>query len=562
MNIRQFIKKIPPVILERGEDYYHQGAITDLNRNTHGTWIAEVEGNYDDYVVEIETNEKGEIEDYYCNCPYDGAICKHIAAVTLKLDEEGLITKAKNKKDSLLESSWQQMVNNADAGELREFIIDFASHDKNLRHEIKLRFAKPESGPQKDNMAFYQAQISACFDRYERHGYIDYNAAFQATSHVEDFLTKAENYLKKGHPEEAFGIAAAIVIESSIAIQNMDDSSGQCGGIIYGALKIIETILTENKSPELNQSIFNWLKEEAKNPDYSNYGIDELEPLYFNTAIMHKKFNDAHALINNNLQELITTDSWTKNYYTTKYLQYKIELLKAEGKSEEALQIVEENIHLNDFRKIKARQLIEEKKYDEAEQCIHAGIAQSRKEGYFGLETDWHKQLLELYITTNDKIRQLEVTRWLFKGESGNRTEHLKNLKKLLAKKDWPAERDELISWTRKNDEYYLFKFYEFEGMKAELFDLLKKRPSFNQLRNYESLLMDDYADEFLELYRISLNQIAERSSSRGQYAELARNLKLVKKLNGGENLVRILLASYRDIYKRRRAMMEELSAV
>mgnify|MGYP006290927129 CR=1 FL=1 len=563
MYIQQFIKHISPVILERGEEYYHHRAITELNRNTHGTWIAEVEGNYDDYVVEIETNEKGEIEDYYCNCPYDGPICKHIAAVALKIEEEGLMTKAKNGKDSTRESSWQQMVKDVGAEELRNFIIDYATHDKNLRHEIKLRFAKPESGSQKDNMAFYQSQIAMCFDQYERHGYIDYNSTFEAIKDVSDFLIKAENYLKKGYYMEAFYITAAIASEGCKAIQYMDDSAGQCGGAIYDAFEMIEMILSENNSHELDGNIFHWLHEQVKNPDYNNYGIgDQLEPLYFNTAIKLNKFTDAHELINNKLKVLKSADSWTKSYYTAAYLQYKMQLLAAEGKNEEAQKIVEKNINLTEFRKIKVKQLLNDKNFNEAEQYIREGIEQSKKGQYPGLVVDWHKQLLELHTLTGVKTQQLEVTRWLFKNDNRNRTDHLKKLKKLIAINDWPAERDKLIIWTKKNDDHYLFNFYELEGMKAELFTLLKTKPSFHKLQHYESLLIDDYTTEILELYRISLNHIAEVSNSRNQYRQFARNLKRIKQLPGGKKLVEELLANYRVEYKRRRAMIEELSAV
>lgn len=563
MHIQQFIKKIPSKILERGQDYYHDNAITELNQNSRGTWIAEVEGNYDDYVVEIETNQRGEIEDYYCNCPYEGPICKHIAAVALKIEEEGLMTKATNGKESTRESSWQQLIKKSGADELRQFIIDYATRDKNLRHEIKLRFAKPKSGSQKKNLDFYRSQVAMCFNQYERHGFIDYNSTFDAIRAVNDFLIKAENYLKKGYYMEAFYIAAAIASEGCKAIQYMDDSAGQCGAAIYDAFDMIEMILSENNSHELDENIFHWLHEQVKNPDYNNYGIgDQLEPLYFITAIKFNKFIDAHELIRNKLKELKSADNWIKNYYTAEYLQYKMKLLAAEGRKEEAQQIVEENINLNEFRKIKVKQLLDDKNFNEAEEYIREGIEQSRRGKYPGLVIDWHKQLLELYNLTKDKSQQLEETRWLFKNDNRNQNEHLKNLKKLIAKNDWPAERDELISWARKNDEHYLFNIYESEGMKAELFALLKKKPSFHQLQHYENLLIDDYTTEMLELYRISLNHIAEISNSRNQYQDFARNLKRVKQLPGGKELVEELLANYRIEYKRRRAMIEELSAV
>lgn len=88
MYIQEFINQIPTIFLGRGDDYSHRGAIIDLNKNSLGTWVADVEGSGDEYIVEIESNENGEIDNYYCNCPYDGVICKLVAAVTLKLNKK------------------------------------------------------------------------------------------------------------------------------------------------------------------------------------------------------------------------------------------------------------------------------------------------------------------------------------------------------------------------------------------------------------------------------------------------------------------------------------------
>jgi len=55
-----------------------------LNKGSNGTWYAEVEGNYGVYQVEIETDNKSNVTNYYCDCPYDGAICKHIAAIAME----------------------------------------------------------------------------------------------------------------------------------------------------------------------------------------------------------------------------------------------------------------------------------------------------------------------------------------------------------------------------------------------------------------------------------------------------------------------------------------------
>lgn len=82
MNIHHFHKQISQKIYERGEEYYENGTISQVEHTYPGTWTAEVEGS-DSYSVEI-TLDNDEIVSWRCTCPYDyGDICKHVVAVLL-----------------------------------------------------------------------------------------------------------------------------------------------------------------------------------------------------------------------------------------------------------------------------------------------------------------------------------------------------------------------------------------------------------------------------------------------------------------------------------------------
>ena len=59
MTIQQFINQIPFEILQRGQNYYDNGNILELNQGSNGTWYAEVEGNYGNYDIEIEAEDTG-----------------------------------------------------------------------------------------------------------------------------------------------------------------------------------------------------------------------------------------------------------------------------------------------------------------------------------------------------------------------------------------------------------------------------------------------------------------------------------------------------------------------
>ena len=74
---------VPYRILLRGEEYYEIGAVSELEEDSPGEWTATVEGT-ENYSVEISMDGK-EIKSWYCDCPYDGEICKHVVATLLAI---------------------------------------------------------------------------------------------------------------------------------------------------------------------------------------------------------------------------------------------------------------------------------------------------------------------------------------------------------------------------------------------------------------------------------------------------------------------------------------------
>ena len=90
----------PERILERGEDYYYDGAIDHICRTNHG-YQAVAHGS-DDYEVAI-TIKNNRITEMYCDCPYaqDGNNCKHMATLLFELTEgDASLAVIESEKDS------------------------------------------------------------------------------------------------------------------------------------------------------------------------------------------------------------------------------------------------------------------------------------------------------------------------------------------------------------------------------------------------------------------------------------------------------------------------------
>ena len=397
MTIQELINHIPFEILQRGQNYFDNGHILEMNRGSNGIWYAEVEGNYGNYEVEIEADDKNNVTNYYCDCPYDGAICKHIAALALAINEENTFAISSDDKEAN-EENWEQLIKDTMPKDLRNFMLDYGVKNQDFRHQIKLAFSKPVSVQNTDNIPYYQSQINGIFDNYDYQGFIDYRSSHKAMSDVTKFQVKANDYYSKGNLNEAFCISAAIAMEGVKAIQYMDDSSGECGGAIYESFHDIENILNSNISAEFKESIFNWLHKQVQNSDYKDYGVgDSLEPLFFETAASLKQMDIAYKFIDAKIIQLDEEDGWSKKYYLQSYLGQKINLLQSEARTVEANIIIDTYLHFEDFRKIRVEQALSESNPEKAEKLMLDGIKVAEQDDAPGLVHQWKDQLLELY---------------------------------------------------------------------------------------------------------------------------------------------------------------------
>ena len=129
-------------ILARGEMYYYDGAVQDLEKTEHG-YHAVVEGT-EDYEVDIEM-EDGRICEMYCTCPYaaDGNNCKHMAAVLYEIEEqEGSDSLTEGSSGSeQAEEELEEIIEKIPETELRSFVRQLAGRDDEIRNTLMTRYA-------------------------------------------------------------------------------------------------------------------------------------------------------------------------------------------------------------------------------------------------------------------------------------------------------------------------------------------------------------------------------------------------------------------------------------
>lgn len=563
MKLNDFKKNIPNKIYERGYEYFKEGHVTDLGQHANGDWIAEVEGNSDDYTVEITIDEKNNIRNWYCDCPFDGAICKHTVAVLLSIEE---IDSPANptKKTKRNPPEWVNILTSTPESELRSFILAYAKKHRELQNELIIKLSKSTN---EINVGKYQKIIAHTFNTMsERHGYIQYGDTYAAMHPVNNLLEKADEFLQNGNIHEAFSIAAAVAPECIEAIEYMDDSNGQCGGAINEAFEIVDRILNLCKDPQLADTIYDWLHEQIQNKNYDDYGCaDELEPLFFYWANNPSRVKIAYQFIDQQLKQNSNTDNWSSQYRTTKYLKYKTRLLEKEGKTAEADQLIDQNLHLSDFRKLKIAQLIKLNDYKAAIDQIKKGISQAEKENYSGIVRQFKDQLLDIYKKQNDTTNIRKTSYELF-FENRDTIDYYRIYKGTFEPAEWKNECEAVIrKLSIKNGKSFggyffqshLAAVYIEEKMWKNLFNEVKKANSIELTEKYSKYLKNDFSDGLILLYKNSILKYAE-NTGRNIYTNIVRYLKNMAKLQGGLSEAKILKDELLEQYKNRRAMKDE----
>ena len=390
-------KNIPPYnhlftrnSLERAYGY------TSYIKNVHlspNSISCKVKGTYP-YQVDISWDENDYTE-LSCTCPYDyEGYCKHIAAVLIYLEDNlGIMPQEPNKQKK---PEWQTIIESLSIEELQALIIEYAEDNENLINTILVKYSQPSDDVDID---YYKNVVDSIFESFsEGYGYISYEDVYPATHLISNLLDNAESSKEKNAFNDAFSISAAIAESCIYYIQNADDSNGAIGGLINVAFDFIGDIFNECDNNTLKNLIYEWLNEQMNNPSYDNYGCDEtLYSVYFDLGSEEPYRNSVLQFIDEQLNKYKNDNGWSAKYNYNKFLYEKMTLLSNMGKEDEVQSIIENNLHLEDIRRVKVKQLLEQKEFSKAINCIKEGIRISEQENLSGVTSNWKNLLLEIY---------------------------------------------------------------------------------------------------------------------------------------------------------------------
>ena len=569
---------VPYRILLRGEEYYEIGAVSELEEDSPGEWTATVEGT-ENYSVEISMDGK-EIKSWYCDCPYDGEICKHVVATLLAIrdNEKKVNRSAFSKMKVEVEEAVvidetvdiQQLLSFVNPQELSQFIYEYATMHPEFKTALLNRFmAKELSATSKEKD--YRVEIQKVFNdsyynkkpRYHNR-YDDFDCDWETVfNRMDTFLEKADFFLNVGNIDTAIDIALQTLrsigenYEDELLYNNdlyPSDYCEQAGDLL---IKVIEHPKTTQKQ---KTAILQELGQLAKLSTYRDYDLYDIDELLMQINLSIQPAEKALELIDKLLEERKDT------YDLYQIVLRKVNLLTGLHEEQKAADTIRQYLYLTEIREMEVDKLIASCQYDEAIRLLNEGIEIAEKEEHIGTVDEWLKTKLRIYEMTHQTSDVINTCRLLF--VSGrDRLEYYSKLKTLVPKEEWKSFLDTMMKETQFS-KYFSFgendeaEIYVREKDYERLFMLLLS-VNYNQLKalmKYAHHLKNTHSEPLIAMYASLLNDYAEQNMGRNHYEFVAQALLCAKKLNGGQEAVKRLVAEFRIKYKRRPAMMEVLA--
>jgi hypothetical protein len=525
-----------------------------LQQTDENSWQARYHGNYGNYTIKLTLDERFNVKKYSCSCPSDYSPCKHIGFVQAEIKDSMLKFEEKNVKNEI---SVKTVLQDVSLEELRNFVIDKAKYNSDLTQSILLKFAD-KIKPLKDENIYSQIIADALLHiDYDDDDYNEYGEIEVDLSVLEEWLKKAENAEKQGKYKDAEGICKASVEEYADWALSVDFDVEEC--VYQDYQDDFFELLTKmaNKGHIEKQSLYDWCKTEVGKQKYADTTAFNLfNNLMSNLAVV---VNPSDFIAS---QQKILNKIADKSSPEAKIvLQRLINFYRSVNQKDKADELLENNMQIDAFRKTAVQNHIAEKRYAEAKKLLNEKL----KDCDDWRKSEWKELLLAIAQKENDTpaIRKLALE-FL---ENRFDEKYFSIYKSAFPHEGWITAFENLYARYNKPKNQWDkgFKFNISELLKAEnqterLLEYLEIHGSIDNLKHYHALFAAQFPEKTLALFKKLLNLYVDKNMGRDHY-EYARDiLETMRKINGGQDIVKQMIENYRTLYKNRRAMMEILN--
>lgn len=304
----------------------------------------------------------------------------------------------------------------------------------------------------------------------------------------------------------------------------------------------------------LKEKLYLWLKEyiDGSLMDFYEESIEDIIIYEFNDkefVIKNLEFTDKKL---NELEK--DKDEWNYQYGASLWFKRHMDLMDINGVSiDEKLEYCKKHWKLSEARKFCINEYCNIKDYGKAIDVLNESLNLDKE--YVGLITEYKYKLKNMYMKIGDTEKYIDVL-WniIINGRDFKLYNELKNQ---YTQEEWIEKRE--ILYSKLKNKPIIAEFYNEEKLYDRLLAYVISSRGLYEVNKYIKILSKMYLDKILEKYRYELEIMAENAADRQTYQGWVYILRQMKEIKGGNKVVEAIVEGWKDKYKRRRAMMDEL---
>jgi hypothetical protein len=431
---------------------------------------------------------------------------------------------------------------------LIDIILSLAADDESVEQRIKL-LQKSKTAGNKRVVECRKLIRSYRSDYADKDGFINWRNVSGAVKGAEIVAEKAREVAKEGDWIGAVRIELCILEEMVDMLQVSDDSGGTVGFVIEESLERMHdlTLVSDCIPQKELQTAFQLLLDESKQfrfagwPDLQLALIENASYLAADNAL-RKKW-DEHVLRMSNEHR---GSSWSEHYFAEQLAKMRYQHIKTREGEELAKEYLYQQLHFSEIRKIAIENALNSGNYKEVIKLAEEGEERDQANGLRGLVNQWKQYRLEAYQRSGeiDKLRKLGEELVL----DGDYSCYQK-VKDTYQRAEWPPVYKSLMQRLGEKGEGYsdIYPQILLEEHDAELLlEYVTKKP--NRIEEYYLYLKEQFPEQVKDLLRAYIVEKADQSSTRKQYWNVCRIIRLLEKVGGKEEAVdiaHVLFAKY-----------------
>ena len=569
-------------ILSRGYDYYLEGNVWNLH-SKDGEISATVAGT-EDYCVTITLSD-GKITDMVCDCPYaaDGNYCKHEAAVLYALTDEsdGIEAGACEEQEiddehtdnghaqndeQNIKTSWlskieaereelKQYLSCMSEDEMRDMLYQLACNDESLRNRIAAMYSNEIDEELILKMRKMVDNIE--YEHSDRSGFIDWRHASDFISDLIEFLfDNVKPLIDRGMLEEAFELTCYVFL--TIGNAEIDDD----GDIAIGAGECCEfwKEIVQKASDVQQERMFDWFSSHIGNGSVYDYMEDYLEDFrmtgFHSKRLLNRRLEELDEIISKEVEEYRNNrDSWI-TYRLIKNLDNRIEtMVELEVPRAEMLSDMEKYTFLPKILIRYAEAVYEARDPDYAIGLLQKG--KIRDADNSSAVSAYSRKLIEFYASQDMKSELIEELSFQVMHCYQKELNYINRLKGVISEEKWQIIREDILD--SESCRTVRLDLMQEEKLYDRLMKEILASGSISTLERYEKDLRSGHSREIRDMYAEYVRDVVGNTSNRKQYRYLVADLRKIRRYDGGKELAASIAASWKQEYKRRSALMDEL---